>query len=454
MLITLSNLYSIILLVLFSTQMTFGQNIEPDKTIFHKLQHTFKDTHIEGYPRGGNRLSPKFLLEKKYKDFNFSKDTVINLSDEKIVLDINTPNSVFINIDYNSSIKEVIIYITNVDTLRITGQLNNSISIIKSEIKEQNIFDKANVISIEGCLLKEVNLEGIHLNHLGFVNSHIYQLNLKDSEIRDSLSFRDIKLDSVIVTNALFPKYIRMDTVDLNEIKMPIDLTKLKPLYNSTFHHDEKLERKFRLSTIDVKKLNFSYDRVSFHIDTLQDPKHRKKIFEYILKKFSENGFESDYFYYHIQYQDILDSENHKRLTNFVNYYWWGNGRNKGNVVKISAAAFGIFIIINLFSFGYLIEVYSPEVFKKKYGITRSEFNLPLDPKKNALRLLNGRSWRVYHRRYVYLVIVFTSNVFWGLKLDIKDITIKYWGALFLLTVQYLVGLICVAYLISFILVK
>jgi len=51
-------------------------------------------------------------------------------------------------------------------------------------------------------------------------------------------------------------------------------------------------------------------------------------------------------------------------------------------------------------------------------------------------------------------VLLYTAFIFWGLKLDVKELVIKKWWAIILIVFEYSIGVVCLAYIANFIITK
>lgn len=368
------------------------------------------------------------------------RDTAINLYSKSTMLYINTKKNVTINVNDND-IEIIKIFLSKVDTLRIIGCLNEKISIFNANSMSDDLR-QVNMIEINGALIDRADFRNLRLGSLSFSNCNLFFLNLKDATVLNTFSLKEVRLDSANFNRTLLPSLIRLDTVDLSHVNSTIDLSRLRHISKNSHVFD--LERTIRISDTDLDKLKLSYDRLNFHIDTLQKFQIRSWIYEKLLKNLKNEHLTSKYNYYNNQLSDANDAVNHTQLRNFLNEVWWDNGHNRRKVIYNSFFLFGFFFILNCLAYNQLKVVYMPEPFIDYYDRIKSKYQD--DPLK--------RNTVLHLASYVYGSLAYTSFVFWGLKLDLHSLKLRFNLGFFLLILQYMVGLVCVAYIIGIVVVK
>jgi hypothetical protein len=90
-----------------------------------------------------------------------------------------------------------------------------------------------------------------------------------------------------------------------------------------------------------------------------------------------------------------------------------------------------------------LMQVYCPDKF--------SEFEERL--KNSFIYVRQGRKFLIFMAR-IPAVIIYTSYLFWGLKLDLKDLQIRKFLFFGILIFEYSVGIVCIAYIANYIISK
>jgi len=369
------------------------------------------------------------------------KDTIIYISGGSPTLKINTKRNVTLNIN-DDKIVSVKILLSQVDTLKINGRQSEKISIYNVN-KEEGRSSKANFIMVNNSIIDKANFRNVKIGSLIFKKSELRYLDLKNSVVSDMISFKQVRLDSANFDFALLPPLITLDTVDLSYVNGTIDMSRLLHISaDSSYTH--QLSRTLRISDTDLDKIKLSYDRFNFHIDTLQGIVKRAWIYQKILKNLKNNHLTDSYDYYSDQLTAARDEMNHGILRNKLNEIWWNNGQNRRRVVYNSLGIFLFFFIINCFLYRWLKVIYMPEMFKEYY----------LRIEHRYLGYHTPSNQRVYIALYALGVFIYTSYIFWGLKLNLNTLKIKFIPLFSFIIFQYLMGLICVAYIIGIIIVK
>lgn len=132
-------------------------------------------------------------------------------------------------------------------------------------------------------------------------------------------------------------------------------------------------------------------------------------------------------------------------LQNWIDKHWWDYGYDKFMVIKNSVILFLLFFAINLLAYKGLANVYHPEKFKK--------FDERLDSNNTDVEF----SMTTKAKNYIFripVIFLYTAFVFWGLKLDLKELEIKKPLYMTILIGQYIVGLVCLAYIANYIISK
>lgn len=398
---------------------------------------------------------PIFRGLSEYYALDFLNDSVIRRGQIDSVFYLNTLNNVSLN--FHSHYRDTLnitIYLTKVGSLSISSHKNIKLSILHEEfnsVKDRNPIAKS--IIINGVDVNKVDLSGGSVECLRFSNCSINILNLKKSIVKDSLTFENVQLDSADFDTAILPGYLKFIALDLSNVNGNLDLTKIKDIHLPNSLNRINLDRTLKIGETDLDKLNIPYDRFSFHVDSLQDDKKQRWTYEKILKNLEERGLKTNYIYYNEKYMDIVDSGIHRALTNWINEFWWEKGRKKTRVLEISGILFGCFFILNWVFISHFRKVYLPKIFDVYFRVFFKKHSLPHDMKYPWLSPPKEKKIS-YYSYYTIGIIMYGGSVFWGLRFNYSDIKIKNVWVLAIMTFQYLLGLICVAYLVSFILVN
>jgi hypothetical protein len=394
-----------------------------------------KNFNIEIYPASFQKTVQK-SNETKFKD------SVIQLFKDSIRLYIKTDRNVSLYIHGDAVHIPVRIGLEQVNVLRIKGGLKERVFIYNTSHRLRDGF-KINSIFVDNAIIREANLENIAIKDLYFRKSQLDYLNVKNAEISKSFTLKQVRLDSGNFEYTFLPRLITLDTLDLCNVSKLIDFTRLRHLNTSTPGSFD-LDRTIRISDTDLDKFKLPYDRINFHIDTLQDFMHRKWIYEKLLKNLSDAVVYSSYNYYNEQYTDILDEGNHRAVRNWVNRIWWNKGHNRGRVLMFSLLIFSFYIVGNYLFFNRLKNTYMPDVFK--------DYNVRIEYK--YLGPVEQQRKTQYFFYYLFGIFLYTSYLFWALRLDLSSLRIRNFFVLGFIILQYLSGALFVAYLVSFIIVR
>lgn len=196
-----------------------------------------------------------------------------------------------------------------------------------------------------------------------------------------------------------------------------------------------------RLGNIDFKMLkNIPLDIVEFIVDKNQTYEKQAILYQQILKELKDAGLTEKYETQDKLFQELKLVHDDHPILNLLNKFWWDYGYEKGRVFYISCMLFVLFFILNSIFFHELKMVYFPDKFISQ---------------KSTLLLQTKSPAPIIARIYQLPgILLYTAYLFWGLKLDLKDLEVKHWGAITLIVSQYILGVICLAYLANYVLSK
>lgn len=372
-------------------------------------------------------------------------DSNVCLHNEDLKLTLNTPRNVVIIIDKKSPLKNLEIYLLNVDTLKIFGNLKTITSLFVSELRGNKKL-RVHSIQLYNSSIKEANLQGADVHELMVNNSFLKFLNLNNAKILSKFNLTRVRLDSSNFHFATLPDYITFNYLDLNRSGL-IDLTNLLDLHSKDQKWTFEVERTIRLSNVDLDKFKLPYDRLNFHIDSLQDETRIKWVYEKLLKELTDRGLHAKYKWYNGIYTKIMDEKNHGFWFNTVNLIWWNRGYEKSKPLKIAISLFVFFTIINLLFFTKMLSNYYPNSLKKYLGPIRDEDGRILQNSTGETQPWVKASNFI---RHVKCALIYTSFIFWGLRLYMEEMKIDSFRIYLYIIIQYLLGLLCVAYIVNF----
>lgn len=365
---------------------------------------------------------------------NSTRDSLIYAAGETFTITVDTKKNVKIDVE-TSEVTSLSIFLTRVDTININGTLKENVFLHKAAKQ----FAFVNTVQINTTKVKEINFQDLEMNSFIARKSDLLCLNLKNAAVKKTFLLGQVRLDSANFYLTELPQFITLDSVDV-KIDGIIDLSKLKHIKKNTPYVYE-LERTMRISDTDFDKFKLVYDRWNFHVDTLQGIQRQNWIYEKMLKRFADAGLTSKHEYYLYQLNQVKNAISHGQIRNWINEFWWNNGTNKTKAVVNSVMLFFIFFLFNCVFYKKLEDVYMPDTFKDYHDMVKNKYR-------------NRTTGTFLWCSNVLGTFIYTSYVFWGLRLDFPSLRIRCWWLFLMLILQYIVGLVCVAYIISFIIVR
>jgi hypothetical protein len=383
-------------------------------------------------------------------DFHKKSNTVVysdssfNKAKENHTIRLKENKRVFINLRDIARNIEVNLILTRVASLSIIGNSNVKINLCSTYSNHDIKAPPISLIHVDNVGSASISLAGIKLCSLKVSCTHIKKLNLRNSIIKEHFTLSESQIDSSNFDHTYLPPLILIDRLQFNKYAT-LDLSKICNLDNTPNDPALELERVMKIRQTDLDLIKLKYDRFSFHVDSTQCPQHRIWLYQKVLKHMEENKMTAQYDVYKQIYADLKDSINHKPLTNKINRLWWNKGQNRTRVVYHCGYVLMLFYIFNLLNMHYLKNVYYPLTFRNYFDkrmrvLRRDRTNYPLSMLFFILGYLWGTLW-------------YTIFVFFGLKLNMDDIKLGHILLPYLL-VQYLIGLIFLAYIISFIIIR
>ena len=279
----------------------------------------------------------------------------------------------------------------------------------------------------------DVLMYGASAKVLLFDSTEIYKgLYLDQSNLGDYLSLSHVILtdsSSIHFKNCILPDTLNFAYLD--KIYKEIDLT--AAAFTDSTRAGEDVIHYIYLHKCDIAKLHLDYEHFRL---LLTDPDTRMPlkaddavpIYEALLKNFKDHGQTKSYQRLDIEFNDYLWKQSkYFSWYRVVPHYWNFYGYRKGLIFLWTLAFLLFFSCINFFMLDYLSgQVYVIEGYEQKKGGALSKF---------------------------FSSVIYTSMIFFFLKLDVKNIKRKDFSALYILMV-YLSGIVCLAYMANFVIQK
>jgi len=190
-------------------------------------------------------------------------------------------------------------------------------------------------------------------------------------------------------------------------------------------------------------KLDYEYFELLFENSKLWE---KEKVYKQLLDEQLKDGFTFGYEKLDKEYSKFKFTKDGSvlgEIQNWIAATWWDYGYDKFKVIKNSLKIFLLFILINLLIYPLLCEVYCPQKFNDLRDRLTLRWAHPTGKVGWKLRLAT-----------IPGVIVYTAYIFWGLKLDLKEIELKKPAVYMLIMFEYVTGLICIAYVANYVFSK
>lgn len=269
-------------------------------------------------------------------------------------------------------------------------------------------------------------------NNFTIDSSKIHNMLVTYSNLKNTFILKNSKIDTIEFLSSTLPDTSIFKNLDLTNMTGFIDLTKLVIPENS--------DKLLILGNIDFSKFKIPFTKCTIVIDAESDYEDQITLYQTVINKLKVLGLNKKAEVLDKKYQEIQYLQKGKYVINIVSKYWWDYGYNKGLIFTNSCVLFFIFFIINLSLFDKLIEVYIPDNIKIYYNnLNRNSHNT------NTLKTTIVKT---------PIVLLYTAFIFWGFKLDLKEIKIKNWFSISLIILEYTIGIICLAYLANYIISK
>lgn|GEM_PF-5897947 len=329
----------------------------------------------------------------------------------------------------------------------------------KKEIQSTLLFKSPDTISISCTDLRAKYLSITSYfknNYLALSYCKVDSLTLYGcNSIANALSFFNtgrIRLGKNLNIYEGYFKKLQIEYSKISKVECHTDtLIFLRPTFLKNFH----LERPFN----QIARINLGLDSIQFSglIFNCQNFKYNPTLsnasVEEAISNFNflkdmqrkmhyEKGYEfADKDLMRFEYkntQPIFGLINIGVVKNWVSETWWDYGYNKGKVIFNSLILMFIFLVINLFAYDKLLQTYRLETF--------------IDVRKE-IRKYSSR--RIKQRlNYLFYCFMFTCTVFWGIKLDISKMSLKKPFIVILILFQYIIGVVCLAYIANYIIIQ
>lgn len=366
---------------------------------------------------------------------------------------VNTSKNVVVDVKDSKNGEMIFINLVKVDSLTIIGNESTQIFINNATNSSNKIKSEANFIKVDKCVIEALDLPQAVLNSMEINNSIIKYLNIKNGSINKSFIIYNSDLDSSNFNNAYLPEKMYLSKLDLAR-NGSINFTNLIHLENNKRHPSLELERTINLREVDLDRIILPYDRFSFHVDSSQSYQHRIWIYQKLIKGLNKEGLIAQHQKYTADYTELLDQINRRPITNWISKMWWSKGRDKGRVIFWGVGCFIVFFVFNFALIKVLPLVYYPVNFKGYFKEKSLRYQLGCSG--NVFNIFNWRFSSGFCLTWYYIwgVFWYTVFIFLGLRLNLEVLKFRSLWLVSYIIVQYTLGLIFVAYIVSFVIIR
>jgi hypothetical protein len=190
--------------------------------------------------------------------------------------------------------------------------------------------------------------------------------------------------------------------------------------------HEKNNEVKLELENSNLDNIRFDFSpNIKLVFDSLDSKDAITNSYKNLLEKFEHEGKDRSYELVDLQYKKFKDSF----IFHFVNSVWWYHGYNPGLVFLWTTLFLCVFFWFN-----------------KRYWLQMLETYPLKDDKKSSL--YNQKSNRL---RYYSIVLLYTCFIFFSLRVDLNKLNFKNLKFVYAFMLQYLIGLLCMIFIIRFI---
>lgn len=411
------------------------------------LPRTFDDDTVKGFHKNvtGRKFSP--LISKGRNAYSDEKlDSSEWYQDTTIAFSGVTSHSLFfhlLNFRNVNFIRDTIFESHFTPSITFNGTSPKSARVFFDHCTIPNGLVAApfDYVHFNDCVANRLDFDGrstqivikySKVKSIYFLNADIGEFIVDASSVDNIRFIQSVIRDKDLLIMRNLPRKISLEKVDLSRLKEPLEISELIP--------DGRRTDIFLEDIIGIENLRINYTdelQITFPDNYLFEDK--SIIYTKLLD--SHRQQKDDWTY------ERLDKE-YKRLKHFrdpifglilntLDKYWWDYGYNDFLIIPNTGILIFFFFTINSILYTILVnEVYPLKNFAVMNQLARSRyFRRPL-------------------MRYITQIphmVLYTLYIFWGLRLEVKAISIDRLGLFYYILLQYALGLICLAHITNLI---
>ena len=287
-----------------------------------------------------------------------------------------------------------------------------------AELQEMDVFDVQN-ITIQVSFIAHIRLYASEVDFRAFStftdNLDIIARELIRFDFDGCLEVLNLELQHS--TQKYLPK-IQIETLDGSRVGLRLDATTIDHI---DFDY-QKFFLKPSLYTSEEWKLPKIYDQLVDH-QTKWGYRAGKKLVDKERIRYSN-----------------LTSGNFGYIKDVISEWWWDYGYDKERIFINSLNIMLIFCMFNLIFYQNLVTSTYPIVhFKNEFLRLSADY-----PRFHPRRIIST----------LFQSLMYTAALFWGIKLDLGQLSVRNIPLALLIVFQYAIGIICLAYIANYIIIK
>lgn len=322
---------------------------------------------------------------------------------------------------------------------------DSSTAFIESHFASSSNFNESHFNSTayftSTCFVGVVNFRNVNFSSdVSFVSSHFTSTaKFSGSKFGGKVNF----------SHAVLPEFLFFDKI--TQIEQKIDFSRAVLDSGRTVCHID-------MTHSDLSKIKLRYSRFQlFFSDRTLNNDDKSNVYEQLLKTQKDYGFTTSYEKLDKEYQQFQYEIKNRAWVGDLERLWWDYGYDKQLIFWNTLKVFSCFWLINLIFFRRIsIKIYRIEnIWKSFKRSDKTVFSIPLLLPR-FMRRRNGithNSVKIYPSTFVYSLF-YTFLVFFGLRMSIEQINFRNKAGVLYLFLQYVAGIVCLAYLANYIIVS
>ena len=285
-----------------------------------------------------------------------------------------------------------------------------------------------------------------------YTNIYFINSNFKDGadfrlcEFKGNIDFRNTKFQRIVsfgeskfygvnnFLNVTLPDTLIVSRI--TQIEKPIDLTVCN------FKNGKKCKIDLLASDISKFRIDFQHFELCF-LDSVNDAE-KERVYTSLLNNFSRDGDRDSYRVLDIEFQKFKFKKDNRYFQNWLQEWWWNYGYSKEKIFRNTFYILLLFAAINFF----LSIIFGPSLLMRD-GYQIDVIWNKVDP----LMKYQRKNWKYFYELFQY-IFIYTAMLFLLVRFNVDSIRMDRKLITLYLSVIFSSGLICIGYIVNFILSK